>query len=154
MRPPLLARELATWFGCRYVPKAPGTAGALGALPLRWALSLCPTSVQIIGTGAVAALGFWASNEVAKALGDEDPQCVVIDEVAGTLIAIGLVAGRSLAARSLAFGLFRFFDIVKPGIINKVQHARPFGVGIMADDLLAGVAAGLLARFLTKARGA
>jgi phosphatidylglycerophosphatase A len=141
----LPARLLATWFGCGLSPKAPGTVGSIGAVPLH--LALCtlgplPHAAIII---ALSAVGVWASNEVAKAEGIEDPQKVVIDEVAGTLIAMGMVSGSGFGIRLLALGLFRLLDITKPGPIDSVQRLEPPGVGIMADDLLAGVAAGAMA---------
>jgi len=94
---------------------------------------------------ALTALGTWASNEVAKAEGIEDPQKVVIDEVCGTLIAMGMVSGSSLGIKLLALALFRVFDITKPGPIDSVQRLEPAGVGIMADDVLAGLLAGAMA---------
>jgi len=94
---------------------------------------------------ALSAAGIWASNEIAKAEGVEDPQKVVIDEVCGTLIAMGMVSSGSWGIRLLALVLFRVLDITKPGPIDSVQRLEPPGVGIMADDLLAGVAAGVMA---------
>ena len=93
---------------------------------------------------ALTIAGTWASNEVARAEGIEDPQKVVIDEVCGTLIAMGMVSKSSLLIRLLALVLFRVLDITKPGPIDTVQRLEPPGVGIMADDLLAGVAAGAM----------
>lgn len=94
---------------------------------------------------ALSALGTWASNEVAKAEGIEDPQTIVIDEVCGTLIAMGMVAGSSIGVRLLALALFRVFDITKPGPIDSAQRLQPAGVGVMADDILAGLLAGVMA---------
>jgi len=94
-------------------------------------------------------VGIWASERTAEALQQEDPQSVVIDEVAGTLIAMGLCRGRGIRAELLALLLFRVFDVLKPGIIDKVQHAKPPGFGIMIDDVLAGVLGGALARAVT-----
>jgi phosphatidylglycerophosphatase A len=136
-------RLIATWFGCGNAKKAPGTVGSLGAVPLHLALRLLPTPLHIGAVLAVSAAGIWASNEMAKALGEEDPQIVVIDEVAGTLIAMGIVAQRSLAVRIAALIVFRVLDITKPGLIDRLQHTKPPGMGIMADDLLAGVLAGI-----------
>ena len=94
---------------------------------------------------ALSVVGTWASNEVARAEGIEDPQKVVIDEVCGTLIAMGMVSQASWGIRLLALALFRVLDITKPGPIDAVQRLEPPGVGIMADDLLAGLAAGAMA---------
>jgi phosphatidylglycerophosphatase A len=142
------ARVLATWFGCGYSPIAPGTVGTLGALPLVYFLHTLGLAPYWCGTMLVTAVGVWASGRVARELGVEDPQLVVIDEVAGVLIAVGLASGlafrNGLASAALAVALFRLFDIWKPGPIDSVQ-SLPNGWGVMMDDVLAGVAAGLVA---------
>jgi len=141
----LPARLLATWFGCGLSPKAPGTVGSLGAVPLHLALSMLGPVPHVAAVVALTAAGTWAANEIARAEGIEDPQKVVIDEVAGTLIAMGMVSGSSWGIRLLALALFRLLDITKPGPIDSVQRLEPPGVGIMADDVLAGLAAGAMA---------
>jgi phosphatidylglycerophosphatase A len=141
----LPARLIATWFGCGLSPKAPGTVGSLGAVPLHFALAALGPLPHAAAILALSLAGIWASNEVAKAEGIEDPQTVVIDEVAGTLIAMGMVSGSSIGVRVLALALFRVLDITKPGPIDSVQRLSPPGLGIMADDLLAGLAAGAMA---------
>ena len=85
-----------------------------------------------------------------EAMGVEDPQCVVIDEVAGTLLAMGMVRNSSITVQLLALGLFRLFDVWKPGVIDTVQNAKPEGVGIMADDVLAGILAGAVSMVVAK----
>ena len=144
------SRLIATWFGCGDSPVAPGTVGSLGTIPLHFALKALGPHVYFVATVATVAAGVWASQRTADALGEKDPQRVVIDEVAGTLIAMGLCQGRSLKARLLALALFRVLDVAKPGVIDKVQHLKPAGVGIMADDVLAGIVAGVLARLIAR----
>jgi phosphatidylglycerophosphatase A len=141
----LPARLLATWFGCGLSPKAPGTVGSIGAVPLHLGLSMLGPVPHVAAIALLTVAGTWAANEVARAEGTEDPQKVVIDEVCGTLIAMGMVCKSSLGIRLLALGLFRVLDITKPGPIDTVQRLEPPGVGIMADDVLAGVAAGAMA---------
>lgn len=109
------------------------------------ALSMLGPLPHAAAIGALSICGIWASNEIAKAEGIEDPQQVVIDEVCGTLIAMGMVSSAGWPIRLLALVLFRVLDITKPGPIDSVQRLEPPGVGIMADDLLAGVAAGVMA---------
>ncbi|HXK17337.1 MAG TPA: phosphatidylglycerophosphatase A, partial [Polyangiaceae bacterium] len=128
----LPARLLATWFGCGLSPKAPGTVGSIGAVPLHFALSMLGPVPHVAAIVALTVAGTWAANEVARAEGIEDPQKVVIDEVAGTLIAMGMVSKGSWGIRLLALALFRVFDITKPGPIDTVQRLEPPGVGIMA----------------------
>jgi len=142
------AEVLATWFGCGKSKVAPGTVGAFGTLPLHLALRCLGPGPYWATTFALTLAGLWASQRVSEASGDDDPSSVVIDEVAGTLIAMGLVQHRRLAVRLAAFALFRVFDIAKPGPIDRSQHLKPAGLGIMADDVLAGVLAGLIARRL------
>jgi phosphatidylglycerophosphatase A len=112
---------------------------------LHLALTLLGPIPHAAAIVALSVAGAWASNEVAKAEGIEDPQKVVIDEVCGTLIAMGMVSSGGVGIRILALALFRVLDITKPGPIDSVQRLEPPGVGIMADDLLAGVAAGAMA---------
>ena len=141
----LPARLLATWFGCGLSPKAPGTVGSIGAVPLHVALAMLGPLPHAAAIVALTAAGTWAANAVARAEGIEDPQKVVVDEVAGTLIAMGMVSGSGWGIRLLALALFRVLDITKPGPIDTVQRLEPPGVGIMADDVLAGLAAGAMA---------
>lgn len=137
---------LATWFGCGLSSLAPGTVGSLGAVPLFLALRGTSIPVYVAVVVGVTVLGVWAGGRVAAVLDLKDPQLVVIDEVAGTLIAMGAVRDFGVVAQVAALLLFRFFDITKLGPIRRAEHLRPPGVGIMADDVLAGVAAAIVAR--------
>ena len=141
----IAARWLATWFGCGLAPKAPGTVGSLGAVPLHVLLCRTQGAVHLLLVLLTTAAGIWAAHRYATERGELDPQRVVIDEVAGSLIAMGLVRDHSLWAQLAALVLFRVLDIWKPGPIRKLEHIKPVGAGIMCDDLLAGLAAGLLA---------
>jgi phosphatidylglycerophosphatase A len=142
------ARVFATWFGCGLSPVAPGTVGTLGALPLAYALHTLGSVAYWVGTVLVTLGGIWAAERTAQELGEKDPQSVVIDEVAGALIAVGLAAPGGFWACLFALFSFRLLDIKKPGSIDAVQHLKPWGLGIMADDILAGAIAGIVARFV------
>jgi phosphatidylglycerophosphatase A len=146
----LAVRALSTWFGCGASKLAPGTMGSFGAIPVHLGLRLLPAPIHLAAIVGITAVGVWSSNEMAKAMGIEDPQCVVIDEVAGTLLAMGMVRHSSVGVQILALGLFRLFDIWKPGVIDTVQNAKPEGVGIMADDVLAGILAGVVSFAVAK----
>jgi phosphatidylglycerophosphatase A len=146
----LAVRALSTWFGCGASKLAPGTMGSFGAIPVHLGLRLLPAPIHLAAIVGITAVGVWSSNEMAKAMGVEDPQCVVIDEVAGTLLAMGMVRHSSIGVQILALGLFRLFDIWKPGVIDTVQNAKPEGVGIMADDVLAGILAGVVSFAVAK----
>lgn len=148
----MLARVIATWFGCGYSPVAPGTAGTLGALPLAYLLATLGAVPYWLVTAALTALGVWASGRYARDLGDDDPSSAVIDEVSGVLIAVGFVLGAGLVPAIAAVLLFRLFDIWKPGPINSIQNLHG-GAGIMADDVLSGLLAGALALLGTRVIG-
>jgi phosphatidylglycerophosphatase A len=142
------ARVVSTWFGCGLSPVAPGTVGSVGALPLFFGLQALGPVGYWLGVGVVTLGGTWAAQRTAEELGEKDPQSVVVDEVAGVLIALGLAARGGFWACCFAFVLFRLLDIKKPGAIDSAQRLKPYGVGIMADDVLAGLIAGVVARLV------
>ena len=110
-------------------------ASAATALVL-WLLALSP--VALLGVlVAVTALGTWAADEAERALGSKDPGAIVIDEVAGMTLSVAAVP-LTLATLVVGFLLFRLFDVVKPFPANVAQRL-PGGVGVMVDDLIAGV---------------
>lgn len=144
-----LALLLGQWFGSGLSPWGPGTVGSLFALPLFWALHSTPPIFYWSATILISVVGIPVSQRCATLLGDEDPSSVVIDEVAGVLIALGLVSHTPLWCIAATWLAFRVFDISKPSWIDRAQHWQPKGWGIMADDILAGFVAGLLGRALS-----
>ena len=129
--------------GVGYVPVAPGTFGSAVGLLIWFAL---PASFLAQGAAiaAVSAIGAWSSSVAERHSGKVDPGYVVIDEVAGMLVTLFLVPvgwGGALGA----FLLFRLFDIVKPYPANRLERLHG-GLGIMADDIMAGVYANLALR--------
>jgi phosphatidylglycerophosphatase A len=121
------------------------------------ALLLIPGAMRAPGTlAAILALvlvaGVWASGEAETSLG-HDAKPIVIDEVAGMLLAVLFVPrgdGSPTLFLAAAFLLFRFFDIVKPPPIRQAQ-ALPGGWGVVADDVLAGLATNVVLRVATAA---
>ena len=151
-----IATLFATGFGVGFAPIAPGTAGSALALAAAWiavtALSSHMPSV-VAGVGlltsglAVAAAAVPVTGRVAEALGGEDPGCIVLDEIAGQLLACAVVPlfaypspRASAAAWGASFFAFRLFDVWKPGPIRRWQDL-PGGWGIVVDDVAAGVLA-------------
>jgi phosphatidylglycerophosphatase A len=142
------ARLLATAGGLGYAPIAPGTVASLPVALLIWLAA--PGDVWL-GAAAlvVTGLGIWASHVEARRVEVKDPSSVVVDEVAGMLVAL-VAQPRSLRWVLVLFVLFRVMDVWKPFPIRQLQ-ALPGGLGIVVDDLLAGVyasALGSLARWL------
>ena len=137
-------RFLATWHYSGLSPKAPGTIGTLAALPAGIALIYFGGIMALTaGILAVSVLGMYVSHRYALESGLKDPGEVVIDEVAGMWIALlpaGVIWWQILAA----FVLFRAFDILKPGPVGWADRRLPGGLGIMADDLIAGALAALV----------
>ena len=138
-----LALSIATC-GVGYLPLAPGTFGSLAGVGIFWLLvraNAANPPVIIVAILAVTFAGIWAGSRVEQASGRKDPGKVVIDEVAGQMIALfplTLFARWSTGAVILSFILFRLFDIVKPYPANRLQDLDG-GMGIMFDDLVAGV---------------
>ncbi len=147
------AHMIATFGGVGHLRPAPGTWGSLAALPVAWLLHVLGGPVLLLaGVGLAFGAGLWAARIEIAATGDTDPSEVVIDEVAGQWIALLPV---SLGAWQVgvgvlalwpgwvaAFLLFRLFDIWKPGPIGTADR-RGDALGLMLDDVLAGVAAGI-----------
>ncbi len=143
----IFSRILSTFFGLGFFPKAPGTAASAVAVVLyRLAVHGLPWPWYVLFLLALFALGHVVSTAYAAELGQADPQQIVIDEAFGQFLALFLVPSRWLPM-VLAFVFFRFFDIVKPGPIRRLEDF-PGGWGIMADDAGAGLAAGVLVHLL------
>lgn len=124
------------------IPGAPGTYGSLVTLPIAYYWSTRVTADPFITLGLIillTVLGIFAVNKVSEHLGKEDPGEIVIDELVGQWIALLLVPGH-WGYWLGAFILFRIFDIWKPWIIDKSQDL-PGGIGVMMDDVLAGLLA-------------
>lgn len=144
---------VATFLGVGLMRPAPGTWGSLAALPVAYAiLSLGGFWLLLILTGLAFALGWYATQEVTRGQADHDPSHIVIDEVVGqwiTLFPVGYGAMmmnvdlyRLWPGWVAAFVLFRLFDIWKPWLVGKAD-ARGDALGVMLDDVVAGVFAAL-----------
>lgn len=146
----IAARFLATWFGIGLIPFAPGTWGSLAAVPLAWALSTWGGPWILLGGAVVVfTVGSWAAGTAARAGGQTDPGEIVIDEVAGLMLALVPVSPTPLNL-ALGFILFRVFDIWKPWPVSYPDRYMHNGVGIMLDDVLAGIYAALCLWLLSK----
>ncbi|MGR3460927.1 MAG: phosphatidylglycerophosphatase A family protein [Roseovarius sp.] len=144
---------IATFLYVGHLRPAPGTWGSLAALPMAWALHVLGGPV-LLGLGVVVAFasGWWATALETRGKEDHDPSEIVIDEVAGQWLALLPVsvgaahAGVAITALwpgwVVAFVAFRLFDIWKPGPIGWADR-RGDALGVMLDDILAGLAAAL-----------
>lgn len=145
-----IAVVLATVGPIGRIPVAPGTAGSLAALPLLPGLaavrdrSVVAYAVMVVVLLAVAV---WAAGRAEDALGGSDHSAIVVDEVAG-MIAAGILLPGTWAAAALGFVLFRLFDVVKPYPANLIDKRVEGGLGVVGDDLVAGLYAGLGGRVI------
>ena len=131
-----LAVLVATAGGAGWVPIAPGTfASALTAV-LLWIVPFSRSGLLIFLV-VVTIAGTWAAHEAERAIGTKDPGAIVIDEVAGMTLSV-LVLPLTASVIVIAFLFFRLFDVVKPFPANVAQRL-PGGLGVMVDDLIAGV---------------
>jgi phosphatidylglycerophosphatase A len=127
---------LASVFGAGYAPVASGTVGSFVTVVAIWLLPLTPLRIAV-ALVVVILIGIWAGSRVERLLGKKDPSVIVIDEVAGMLLSVILLP-RTIPVLVTAFLLFRLFDIWKPFPARESQ-ALTGGMGVMVDDLIAGV---------------
>jgi phosphatidylglycerophosphatase A len=133
----MIATALSTVFGVGYARLAPGTLASAVALPFAWLLLWKLGPIALLAASIVAyAIGIWSTGVYAAATGKDDPSECVIDEVAGQWLACA-AAPLSLVGFTLAFVLFRLFDITKLWPVSAGEKL-PGGWGIMTDDMIAG----------------
>lgn len=141
-----LANLISTWFGCGRSPFAPGTAGSAAAVAMAIVLQRYAgfTWWHFL---IMAVLLFYpavaAATVSARAVKRKDPGFVVVDEVIGQWITLAGAQHYNWQTYLAAFALFRFFDIWKPPPVRQLE-ALPDGLGINADDVMAGIYAALV----------
>ena len=136
---------LATGGGVGYSPVAPGTLGTVVALPLvEWLAGVRGVSVWSYAAMVVGVIGLaiWTAGRADGLFAEHDSGKIVIDEVAGMVVA-GIFLPTGFKALAVGFAAFRFFDIVKPYPAGYFDRNVGGGFGVVADDLVAGVYAGL-----------
>jgi phosphatidylglycerophosphatase A len=138
---------LATGFFTGYIPFAPGTFGSILGLPFCFLLSKTKLPVAILFILVFIFFAIWISSRAEKILKQNDPGCIVIDEIAGIMVTfLGLPFNTiSVAA---GFVIFRFFDILKPFPIRFMERKLAGGTGIVLDDVAAGICSNIVLRLL------
>ena len=134
-----------TAFGLGFLRPAPGTWGSLGGL-IFWWFFLAGLSVltQLLIIAGYFCISWWLCSRLINRLGIQDEPQIVADEVAGVWLAL-IFAPQVWWVALLAFGLFRFFDIAKPGVVGWLDENVHSGLGVMADDMIAGlISAGIV----------
>jgi len=136
-----VAAALATWFGCGYFPAAPGSFTS--AVALAMAILLARYAAWqgwhfAVLAGVLLAPGIWAAHQEAQRTARKDPRSVVIDEVLGQWVTLAGALRLNWKSWLAAFLLFRILDIWKPAPARQFE-SLPGGIGIVTDDLAAGV---------------
>ena len=137
----------ATWGLIGFSPVAPGTIGSIAALPLCLLISAMDIAEGSIFLLALISVSIWIAHGAEKIFGHRDPGLVVIDEVCGmavTLFALPFIPIFVVGG----FALFRVFDIFKPFPIRWFDKNVKGGLGIILDDVIAGVFANLVLRYI------
>ena len=142
---------LLTGFFSGLIPKAPGTWGSLVGIIIAYGVIVYfpnPNLTIMLLAALFSIIGYKLVNEYEDLGGIHDDKRIVIDEIAGVLITVGLLGDLkhdTLIKLIFAFISFRILDIWKPSIIGKIDEKAPKGLGVMGDDIVAGAFGGILA---------
>jgi len=149
-----LQKLFLTFGGAGLSPKAPGTVGTLASLPIGIAvLYYLGMETLFMLTLSITIIGIFEINKYEKDTGIHDHQQIVIDEAAGMWLSLMIAHSTALTmtypyaevlAILFSFAAFRLFDIWKPSTIGWIDRELKGGMGVMLDDVLAGIAGGLL----------
>lgn len=149
-------KSFLTVFFSGLIPFAPGTCGTLVALPLGWLiLHYFSTTTLFLSAVLVCAIAVKIINEYELLGLGHDCREIVVDELAGVWITLSMAClqGVSVLGFILSFVFFRIFDIWKPSVIGRVDREVSGGVGVMGDDVLAGIFAGIAVLGILKVMG-
>jgi phosphatidylglycerophosphatase A len=142
-----IAFILAIWFGVGLLPGMPGTFGTIAAIPLYLLIVSLDTVYKVLLILTITLGAIWSSWRTQYIVERSDAREIVIDEVAGFLLTVIFFPFTWLSLLG-GFLLFRFFDILKPPPIKRIEKFSKGGLGIVLDDLLAGIYASICLIFL------
>ena len=143
-----LIKAVSTVFFIGYLPLVPGTFGSIAGVGLFYLLKGAPQATYFLFILAIIILGLITSGRTEKLLNKKDPGCIVIDEVAGMLIALSFMP-YDFKIIFLAFLFFRILDTLKPCPAAWLQN-RHGAVGVMGDDLVAGIYTNIVLQVILK----
>ena len=138
---------LGLGFGSGLLLRASGTFGTMAALPIYWLINYLPFITYLMIVFITFIVGIWICHKAADWLEEDDPSSIVWDEITGYLVAM-VVAPSNWQWMLIGFVLFRLFDVFKPWPICYVDRRLHGGLGIMFDDVIAGVLASTIMQFL------
>lgn len=133
-----------------YSPVMPGTSGSVAAIPICLIFMFMPPWMNTTSVAALIFFSVWICDKAATIIGQEDPGCIVLDEIAGMAVTLSGVAP-DLMSIMVGFILFRFFDILKPWPLKNLETIFKGGAGIVADDIGAGIYASIVLNIMLMA---
>ena len=139
-RPRSALHWIAFGAGAGLAPRAPGTAGTAVAIPIYLAIAAQPIAIYLLAVAVVIAAGVWACGRTARELGVHDHPGIVLDEIAGFLVAMTALPNDWWWITA-GFVAFRLLDIAKPWPISLADRRIGGGLGIVLDDVMAGALA-------------
>ncbi len=125
------------------IPLAPGTFGTLAGIPFALLLIWIPPAFAAAYLTGLVLAAIWIAGMAETIIGQKDPGCIVIDEIAGFAIAMSTVPVSWLSL-AIGFLVFRVFDIAKPFPVKWFESNLPGGAGIVLDDVVAGLYSGII----------
>jgi phosphatidylglycerophosphatase A len=140
-------KKIATFFGVGFFPKGPGTAGTVAAIPLVLLLSWAGPLIYMVVTILLLPVAILAAQVYEDDVGGHDHKEIVIDEVVGFLVAMTWLP-MTWQAMLAGFLLFRVLDIFKPFPISYLDEKVPGGLGVVVDDLVAGIVVSLILQYV------
>ncbi|MCX5669208.1 MAG: phosphatidylglycerophosphatase A [Candidatus Omnitrophica bacterium] len=143
-----LVKATSTVFFIGYLPLVPGTFGSIFGVGLFYLLKGATSVTYFLFIFGIIALGLIASGRTERLLNKKDPSCIVIDEVAGMLLALSFMP-YDFKIILLSFLIFRILDTLKPFPAGRLQHWRG-SVGVLADDLIAGIYTNIVLQVILK----
>ena len=129
---------IATGFFSGKIPFAPGTFGTLAAIPFALVLLIIPASFYGIYIVGLILAAIYFADKAEQIIGKKDPGCIVIDEIAGYVVALSIVPV-NIYTLAAGFFIFRFFDIIKSAPVKYFEDNFSGGAGIVLDDIMAGI---------------
>ncbi|MBC7457607.1 MAG: phosphatidylglycerophosphatase A [Bdellovibrionaceae bacterium] len=147
MKNPKFLLLIATFFNIGKVPKAPGTVATLATIPVFILMSHLSDVAYLVLVFAITILGIFAAQAYEAVATEHDSKEIVIDEVAGFLITMAMIPC-TIKSVIIGFILFRLFDIFKPWPISVLDKKVKGGVGVMVDDIAAGIIANILMQLI------
>ena len=138
---------LATGFYSGNSPVIPGTVGTVAAIPFVLAFNIIPLSFHALYCVGFILIAIVIADKAEALIGEKDPGCIVIDEIAGFVISFSLVPV-GIYSLIAGFLLFRFFDIVKLAPVKYFERNFSGGAGVVLDDIMAGILSAAVLRIL------